>query len=385
MIVRVAVAAAVLALVGAGVLLAAGRDPRAPAPRPPDRPLITGDFHPSQSPATPLLRRGRLITAPGLFAFRATADDRHVVWVAGGVEEQDHPATVRAQDLTTRRIRTVARDVDPGLGLASTRNWVVYARAGPPARLLASSHDGATTVTLARALVAPLAGRGELVAWAEQAGGRLHVLVRDMARGTTWLAASLPKCEDGRCYRVDAVALADDGVVFTRVATAPDTSLVIRRAFTDRRLTQVRLDGDPQPDLAPSSAGAVYQALGRGWYRWDFGEARPRRVLRALGPERGVLAYERGRWLLQAQRGCSSVVLAREGRRTTTVATQRARHGLCAELGAATWTGRQLVTAWGLIPPESIEAHEDAGATGIVHAGAPLAARTAKGHGGPAR
>jgi hypothetical protein len=184
---------------------------------------------------------------------------------------------------------------------------------------------------------------------------------------------------------VDAVALSDDGVIFSRVATAPDTSLVIRRRFADARPTQVRLDGDPQPDLAPSSEGAVYQALGRGWYRWDFGSARPRRALAGLGPNTGVLAFEAGRWLLQVEHGCNSVVMARTGGRAAAVAVEHAAHGQCNQLGAATWTGRQLLTAWGVIPPESVEGHEDAGATGIVLASAPLSGRPAEGRTGPGR
>jgi hypothetical protein len=325
------------------------------------------------------------VQAPGVFVFRSAADSRHLVWVAGGVEEEDHPVEVRQRDLAMNRVSTLARDVDPGFGLASTSRWVVYGQGGPPTRLIATRHDGSRTVTLARALTAPFAARGELIAWAEQRGGRDRVLVRDMARGTTWLAAAMPKCVRDRCYRVDAVTLAKDGVVFTRVATSPDTSLVIRRGFAEPRPTQVRLAGDPQPDLAASSEGAVYQALGRGWYRWDFGDRRPHRVLPGLDPETGVLAFEGGRWLLQVDRGCSSVVTARERGRTVAVAAEHAAHGLCVQLGAATWTGRQLLTAWGVVPSESIEAHEDQGATGFVIASPSLSGRSAKAHAGSRR
>jgi hypothetical protein len=384
MILRAGVVAALLALAGAGVLVAAGRGSRDPAGRRAEPVLMTG-FRPSAARPAAALRPGRVVTAPGVFAFKAVADARHLVWVAGGVEEEDHPADVQQREFATRRVTTLARDVDPGFGLASTSRWVVYASGGPPTRLVATAHDGSATMTLARVLVAPVAARGELVAWAEESGGRQRVLVRDMARGSTWLAASLPKCERGRCYRVDAVALADDGVVFSRVATAPDTSLVIRRRFADDRPTQVRLDGDPQPDLAPSSEGAVYQALGRGWYRWDFDDRSPRRVLAGLGSDTGVLAFEGGRWLLQVEHGCSSAVMARTRGRSAVAAVEHPARGQCAQLGAATWTGRQLLTAWGVIPPESIEAHEDVGATGIVRASAPLSRLPAEGRTGSRR
>src|SRR5829696_8441427 len=54
-----------------------------------------------------------------------------------------------------------------------------------------------------------------------------------MAAGRTWVAASMPRCQGTRCWRIDAVTLADDGVVFTRVASNPDASTVMRRAFTE--------------------------------------------------------------------------------------------------------------------------------------------------------
>jgi hypothetical protein len=381
-ILRVCAAATLLVLLTTtGILLAGGGDTRTPVRPPPAQALVTGPFRPSATGLPPALRLGRLVEAPGLFVFRAAADARHLVWVAGGVED-DRPAEVIQRELGTERATTLARGVDPAYGLASTTRWVVYAQDGPRMRLVATPHRGSGSVTLSRSLATPIAARGELVAWAEEARGVDRVLVRDMARGTTWAAATMPRCEAGRCYRVDTVALADAGVIFTRVATGPDTSLVVRRAFTDARPTQVPIDGDPQPDLVPASTGAVYQALGRGWYRWDFGRARPRRVLRGLDPETGVLVFEDGHWLLQTRRGCSSAVIGRDGGRSTELADPVAvargaggTHAVCAHLGAATWTGRQLLTAWGVIPPESIEAHEDHGATGLVAVSRPLSRR----------
>jgi hypothetical protein len=382
-ILRVCAAAALLVLLTMGILVAAGGDTRGPARLQPAQPVVTGPFRPSAPGSAPALRPGRLVEAPGVFVFQAATDARHLVWVAGGVEAgENHPVEVIQRELGTNRLTTLARGADPAYGLASTRRWVVYARDGPIRRLVATPHRGHGSVTLSRSLAAPIAGRGELVAWAEAARGVDRVRVRDMANGTTWAAATMPKCEGGRCYRVDTVALADAGVIFTRVATGPDTSLVVRRAFSDTRPTQVRIDGDPQPDLVPSSTGAVYQVLGRGWYRWDFGRARPRPVLRGLDPETGALAFEDGHWLLQARRGCSSSVVGRDGGRSAEVADPAAvergaggRHRMCVELGAATWTGSQVLTAWGVIPPESIEAHEDHGSAGFVAASEPLSRR----------
>jgi hypothetical protein len=380
-ILRVVAAAVLLVLLTTRILAAAGGDTRKPVRPQPPQAVVTGLFRPSPAASAPALRPGRLVTAPGVVVFRAATDTRHLVWVAGGVEDAHHPIEVIQRALGTNRLTTLARGADPAYGLASTRRWVVYAREGPMPALVATPHRGRGSVTLSRSLAAPIAARGELIAWAEEARGVDRVLARDMAQGTTWVAATMPKCEGGRCYRVDTVALADAGVMFTRVATGPDTSFVVRRAFSDSRPTRVRIDGDPQPDLVPASTGAVYQALGR-WYRWDFGRARPRRVLRGLDRETGVLAFEDGRWLLQAQRGCSSAVIARDGGRSAEVAEPaavargaRGGHPMCAQLGAATWTGRQVLTAWGVIPPESIEAHEDHGATGLVAVSEPLPRR----------
>ena len=382
MILRVSAAAALLVMLTTGTLVVAAGDTPEPTRPQPAQAVVTGPFRPSPAGSAPTLRPGRLVAAPGVVVFRAATDTRHLVWVAGGVEGAHHPIEVTQRALGTNRLTTLARGADPAYGLASTRRWVVYARAGPVPRLVATPHRGRGSVTLSRSLAAPIAARGELIAWAEEAGGVDRVLVRDMAQGTTWAAAEMPKCEGGRCYRVDAVALADAGVIFTRVASGPDTSIVVRRAFTDTRPTQVRIDGDPQPDLVPSSTGAVYQVFGRGWYRWDFGRARPRRVLRGLDPETGALAFEDGHWLLQVQRGCSSAVVGRDGGRNAEVADPAVvargagvRHRMCVELGAATWTGRQLLTAWGVIPPESIEAHENGGATGFVAVSEPLRRR----------
>jgi hypothetical protein len=376
-ILRVCAAAALLVLLTTGILVAAGGDTRKPARPQAAQSVVTGPFRPSPPRPAPALSPGRLVAARGVVVFRAAADARHLVWMVGGVEDADHPTEVIQRELRANRVTTLARGADPAYGLASTRRWVVYAADGPVPRLVATPHRGRGSVTLSRSLAAPLAARGELVAWAEEAHGVDRVLVRDMEQGTTWAAATMPKCEGGRCYRVDTVALADAGVIFTRVASGPDTSFVVRRAFSGTRPTQVRIDGDPQPDLVPSSAGAVYHVLRRGWYRWDFGRARPRRVLRGLDPETGALAFEGGRWLLQVQRGCGSAVVGRDGGRSAeivdpAVMARAGTHGVCVQLGAATWTGRQVLTAWGVILPESLEAHHDDGAGGFVAASEPL-------------
>lgn len=92
-----------------------------------------------------------------------------------------------------------------------------------------------------------------------------------MAKGTDWVPAEMPRCVRRRCYQIGAVTLAEHGVVFTRTTTGPDDSVLIRRGFSDPRPSEVRIPGDPQPELAPSSAGALNNGVGHGWLRWDFG------------------------------------------------------------------------------------------------------------------
>jgi hypothetical protein len=319
------------------------------------------------------------VTTRDAFAFRAVADAGHLVWLTGPVEEDGVETALMQRDLRTGHTTTLARGIDPHYGLAATRDWVVFAETAGSSRLLAMRHDGSGRLELAASLAAPLAARGAVIAWAERDDGVDRVVVRDMTTATQWVAAALPRCEKGRCYRVDSVALADGGVVFTRVTTDPDASQVVRRAFDARRPQRVSIPGDPQPDLVPSSAGALYYVLGKAWYRWDFGRARPRRTPFTGDPPTPLLAYERGRWFLGAQRGCRTHVVARRrGRQASIVspssliAQARAPHaGICVQLGALTWTGRQPVTAWGLAPRESEEEHIEHDVVGLVSVGEP--------------
>ena len=140
----------------------------------------------------------------------------------------------------------------------------MYAKsAGREIRLVAVRHDGSDRTMLARSVVAPIASRGDLVAWAEQTRGLQRVVVRNMRSGHVWVAARMRPCSHGRCYRIDAVTLAEHGVVFDRGSIGSQPSLLVRRAFGGARAASVPIANDPQPDLAPSSAGALYCA--RPW------------------------------------------------------------------------------------------------------------------------
>jgi hypothetical protein len=339
--------------------------------------VLTGPFEPSAAVPARSLPPGAFAVTAGTVVYRAAADRNHVVWETGPLEDSGVRTALLQRDLRTGRRTTLALDVFPAYGLASTAGWVVYAAGLDGRRLVAVAHDGAKRIVLSHSLAAPVAARGELVAWVEEKHGAQRVIVRDMAKGVEWLAATMRRCEHGRCYQVGAVALADRGVVFTRTASGPDTSLVVRRAFSDSRVSAVKVANDPQADLVPSSAGALYHVFDRGWYRWDFGQARPRRTSFPAKSNAQLLGYERGRWFTLTQHGCrSGVVAVRDTGRRTRIgppAAVRARtargHRTCIALGSLVWTGRQALTAWGLVPAESQHGHSDAGIAGVGHIG----------------
>src|SRR5262249_12962603 len=157
-------------------------------------------------------------------------------------------------------------------------------------------------------------------------GDRDRVVVRDMSGRRPPVILSMKRCELQRCYQIEAVTLAERGVVVTRDGTNPDGSFIVRLAFSGRTPTQVAVPDDPQPDLVPSSAGALYYAVGRGWYRWDFGEARPHGTGFAANPPATLLGYERGIWFLATRSGCTSTVVALDrGRRRAITSSQQLR------------------------------------------------------------
>jgi putative copper export protein len=285
-------------------------------------------------------------------------DRRHLVWQTLATEEAESAVLVE-RDLLSGRTHVLARDVAPQYALASTPGWIVYATATLPRRLIALSGDGRRRLVLASRLLAPFAARNDLVAWAEQDGDRQHVLTRNMATGDESVAADVPACSAGHCYRIDAVTLAAQGVVFDRGAIGSQPSFVVRHQFATARTTAVKISNDPQPDLVPSSRGAVYYAFGRGWYRWDFGDSKPRPInfSRAAYPIR----FDGGRWFLVENRPCRNTLTTEgpSGERIViaTSASIQAAAGvasdLCVNLSNESSFGDRPLTTWLIAPPES--------------------------------
>jgi hypothetical protein len=276
--------------------------------------------------------------------------DRYLAWESEQGEEGT-PGLIQ-RDLRTKRQRTLAPKVHPEYGLASTRKWVVYASGLHS--LFAVHHDGSGRRTLTADLAAPFAGRGERVAWAELKHDTYRVLVRNMTTGKQWLAARIPRCVSTRCYRIDGVTLADGGVVFTRGAIGPQPSFIVRRGFADRAPTSVAVPRDPQPELAPSSAGALYYAFDRGWFRWDFGTRKPRATRFGIADQNTVLQYEDGHWFTRKTRGCRETLgVVRPSNAGSALAAAAGILKLahlkpsgCADIVAFHATGNRAISAW---------------------------------------
>jgi hypothetical protein len=338
----------------------------------------TAGFDPASFTRATALPAGRSLPPGPLFATRGSAvgpvavDARHVVAVVGPVEAENAVPRLVQRELPRGGTTTLAGDVDPTQGLASTAKWVVYVTSA--GALTAIRHDGSRRHTLTGSLIAPLASRGELIAWAESRGPRQRVIVRHMGSGAEWVAADLPRCRAAGCYRIDAVTLADRGVVFDRGSIGPQPSFVVRRAFSAPRPSAIEVPGDPQPDLAPSSAGALYYAFGRGWYRWDFGRSQPvDTAFRDRARRPGVLRYEHGHWLVLSGNGCQAGLRASvPGARTVDLETAPRllsllgiRHPMCVNSLGVAWTGSQAISAWAVLPRAEIGDHDESGLAGL--------------------
>ena len=299
-----------------------------------------GDSKPRLLAVAPDQRIWTIAFTPGYLAWQSETSE-------------DSGTRVMQRDLRTNRVRVLSSGVHPEYGLAATRGWVVYA-AGLRS-LFAVRHDGSERRRLTAELAAPFAGRGERVAWAELHNETYRVLVRNMTTGKQWLAARIPRCVQKRCFRIDGVTLADRGVVFARGAIGAHASFIVRRAFTDPAPTSVALPRDPQPELAPSSAGALYFAFGRGWYRWDFGARKPRATRFKNSDQNTVLQFEHGNWLtrkgtgtckeaLQIVRadGAASVLASPE----QVLKDDRLRPSGCVDIVAFQAVGKRAITAW---------------------------------------
>jgi copper transport protein len=363
-----------LAVVGAVALLTQSRPGRDRVLASPAAAAVA-----SRAPATPaeavvLAQAPGAVQVAGVAANSVSVDGNSVFWETVARDEGESAAELVRRNLATRRTRTLVRDVASQFGLAVTRNAIVYAAASTPVRLVALDPRSGRRTVLSRSVAAPLAWRGDRVAWAEEQGGRQRVVVYDLRRRKAWTAADLSSCVRGVCYRIDAVTLAQQGVVFARDAVGAQASSVGRRAFSAPRPEFVMIEHDPQPDLVPSASGALYYALDRGWYRWDFGDAHPRRAAESTTTSLRPIASDGRHSLLVRTRGCDDSVQSNVGTIASPAharAVAHVRADVCVRFQSLTWAGRRPVTAWIVVP----RATHATGATGVIVVGSPARGR----------
>jgi hypothetical protein len=298
----------------------------------------------------PAIPPGTLFVERDLEVQQLAAGGGYVVWTRKF--EDVALAELQQLDVRTRAVETLARGDIAQFGLASTNDWVIYALQRESTRLVARSHDGERFIVLSRHLVGPFDARGGLVAWPEADGARYRIVVHEMASGRDWLAAVLPRCESGKCYRIDAVALSTQGVCFVRGAIGQQPSQIGRRSF-DGAEQRTPVPDDPQPDLIRSSNGPLFIAEGKRLLTWPFGARTPRPAPAAVrDPQQTVLGHEWGWWfLVSADRVGGGVYAQRTFDSRVQLAKPPSRSPAyrgAPALEAFAWSGRQAFSAWAL-------------------------------------
>jgi hypothetical protein len=320
------------------------------------------------------LKANQLLLVRGAYIAAIASSGPYLVWETGSSKR--HPlSALMERDQRTGRMRRLARSTLPAFGIGTTAQWVVYAtEAASRIDLVAVRHDGSKRFALTHSLAAPVTSRGDRIAWAEQDDDVQRVVVREMAAGRQWTAWQLGRCRHNRCYRIDAVTLADEGVAFDRGAIGMQPSIVVRRRFDQPRPSLFEVAHDPQPDLATSSAGVLFYWLGHGWMRWDFARKRPEPT--NVKGSSWVLADEHDRLLLRGGSRCNPRLIVQLPRErsfvirapASTSASPKGFGPLCRLLTGVTWQGSRLLAAWYVIPKLSLQAHADVGLVGVIMA-----------------
>ena len=324
---------------------------------------------------SPRLTAGTLVVNPHEAVGPVAVDAHDLVWESGPLEDETSVSpSLHDRDFATGSTRTFPGAVDPLFGLASTSRFVFFARStGNGATVVRTTHRGSDADVLTKTLVTPIASRGNVVAWGEQSGQVQRVVAYEGAGTKPRVVAKMSRCTGAVCYRLDDVTVADRGVVFTRDAVGGQGSLVVRRAFDESKAQSITVKHDPQPDLEPSSSGALYYDLFHGWYRWDFGDSRPRPVTFANSPLKQLIRHEGPVWYWLDRHDCSVRIESSRGgdaaalnvpKRLAQIGSEPG--GTCTELGGLTWAGTHAIAAWAVASEAAEEDHSDAGLRGVV-------------------
>ena len=328
------------------------------------------------SALVPVKRRVGLVAERGFSIGPIASTNRHLFWESARGEEGGGTFLLR-RDLETGATRVLAKGVSPAFGVATTPDTLVFATRGSAGTdLTASDLRGDHRRVLSRALLAPFDARGDMVAWAEGNGSRQRVVVQNMRTGRRSVAMDAPRCRRARCYRIDRVTVAREGVVFDLGSVGQGyPSLIARRRWADTRTSFIPVPNDPQPDLVRSETGALFYQLQRGWVEWNFGKPRPR-VTSVPGVRPWLLAAQGGRRLALSGQVCNTKLglLRADGRITalpaprSTPASPTRFGALCRQLTGIAWNGNRLLIGWSFTPRVSLNGHTEIGLSGLVTA-----------------
>lgn len=297
---------------------------------------------------------------------------KHLFWEAAHDQEGGDVFLV-GRNLATRETRVLAHNLSPLFGLTSSADRLVFATHGSAGTdLVTTDLTGGRRRVLSHSLAAPFDARGDTVAWAEAVGDRQRVVALNLRTGRRLVARDAARCRRGRCYRIDRVTVANDGVVFDLGSVGQGyPSLVARRSWDRARTEFTKVPHDPQPDLARSAKGALYYQLRRGWFEWNFGEERPRAT---AGARTWLLEAQGGHRLVLKGDACgASVGFVDSSGRTKVLAAPRSTPAsptqfgpLCRQLTGLVWNGNRLLIGWAFTPKISIEGHNDVGLSGLI-------------------
>ena len=220
-------------------------------------------------------------------------------------------------------------------------------------------------------LVTPIASRGNVVAWGEQSGPSS---AWSHTRARRWIVATMPRCTTKGCYRLGDVTVAKDGIVFTRDAVGGQGSFVVRRAFGQSKVQSVAVHARSSARPRPSSSGALYYVLFRGWYRWDFGASGPRPVSFANHPARQLILHEGSRWYWLVRKATAAFGSSRAGAGMARHSTSRrgwrlsdeASGGRAPSSVSSPWPATHAIASWAIASEAAEEDHSDAGLRGLV-------------------
>jgi hypothetical protein len=296
----------------------------------------------------------------------------HLFWEAARDQEGGDVFLV-GRNLPTRETRVLAHNLSPLFGLASTSDSLVFATHGSAGTdLVTTDLSGSHRRVLSDSLAAPFDARGDIVAWAEQIGARQRVVTLNLRTGRRLVVLDEARCRRGRCYRIDRVTVARDGVAFDLGSVGQGyPSLVARRSWSGARTELTPVPHDPQPDLARSAEGALYYQLRRGWFEWKFGEDRPRAI---AGAKTWLLEAQGGRRLVLKGEACSAGVgVVDSSGRVTPLPAPRSSPAsptqfgpLCRQLTGLVWSGSRLLIGWSFTPKVSLQGHTDVGLSGLI-------------------